>query len=623
MNKQLLTTTFFSMLVVSCGTISPSSSSSTNSTITSINSSSEVSESNRKVPFNQIGSLVAQVVDAKAMGIVNSKDRPQVNGRRNVQGKDQNYMVKITETYNPNTQITEDQTIQVTFTRVTNTQTTELQTGTSTHVATADPVTIERITDLPGNIIITNIEGYEYRLLSEGEVIQDWLSSNQETVEFIFDSELTGITVESRSLNASISFIAFEGFEYTIKQGETIIHEDLEDNETSDTNEAVGNITLIGLIEGLIYDVTYEGYQVIETITQDEIEGQVDKLYVLYQYTFISFVPIGTNERPKNENLTEDNYGFEGNYLYDAVNYFSSPTRLSFIFDNNTGLLYPIQGFEIERIKLGLVYISGSSFPHDVYVNETKNLVFEPIFQNGLIVNGGFEALRDKFGNKIVMNGLLKTFDSNSKTLFTDQGQFHLTSRGEIVNLLTESVYLEYLTEIPFSKTEIYEMPNNQKYLFKINNGQVYYNELRGIENSFTELYVSIGVFNERKKELSPEGLYLNKYLMKYGVLIEMADNNLYIYKNFWVNFDNLPNGIYNKNTLIEIGEFNRQVLLLDCTVLNYHSPDFKIYKIGINGNDEYKIVLNKFDLDDPVSIILKDSIVALPTSVILQPINR
>jgi hypothetical protein len=307
------------------------------------------------------------VVDAKAMGVVNSKDRPQVSGRKSVQEEDQNYMVKITETYNPNTEITEDQTVQVTFSRVTNTQTTELQTGTESYVATAEVLEIERATDLPGNIVITNVEGNEYRLLSEEVVLQDWISSELETIEFIFDESLPGITLESRSLNASISFIAFEGFTYTIKQGETIIYEDLEDNDEADNNEALGNITLSGLTEGLTYDVTYEGYQVIETITQDEVEGQVDKLYVLYQYTFISFVPLTINQRPQDQDLELD---YDDIPLYDKQGYFSDSTRQSFVVDNETGLIYKIENINIASLSGGCVTVQDSPFPFDIRITE-------------------------------------------------------------------------------------------------------------------------------------------------------------------------------------------------------------------------------------------------------------
>jgi hypothetical protein len=438
--KKIIIAPLFTMLAVSCGTVLPSQSQSsvvsqvssssiaTTSTATSSSeitssstpssstpSSSEEPLSNRKVPFNQIGSLVAQVVDAKAMGIINSKDRVQQNSRRNQEGGDQNYMVKVTENYNPNTQITEDQTIQVTFTRVTNTQTTELQTGTSTLVATADPITIERVTDLPGNIVITNVFGYEFRLLSGETVVEDWISSDLETIEFIFDEALTDLVVESRSLNASISFISFEEFTYTIKKDDVILFESLIDNDSNDENDAIGVITLSGLIEGSNYGVTYSGYKIVETITQDDVDGQIDKLYVAYDYTFISFVPIGINQRPLSQNLTFDKDDIA---IYDKQDYYTNSSRQSFIIYNTNGLIYKLENFVIDQIEKGLV--KSGQFVYDLKIVD-GNLNIFPLTLNSSIKIDSF--FKDRYGHNYIYNDKITYFDSSTDTYFYRSNQ--------------------------------------------------------------------------------------------------------------------------------------------------------------------------------------------------------
>jgi hypothetical protein len=466
--KKIIIAPLFTMLLASCGTISPSqndsnidSQISSSSTATSSNTSSSVSStssseelvSNRKVQFNQIGSLVAQVVDAKAMGIVNSKDRTNtpLSGRRNNQDEDQNYMVKVTETYNPNTQITEDQTIQVTFTSVTNAQTTELQTGTSTHVATADPITIERVTDLPGNIVITNVIGYEFRLLSDESVVQDWMSSDLETIEFIFDEALTDLVIESRSLNAFISFTTFEDFTYTIKQGEQVIYEAILDNNPVDNNEAMGAMTISGLIEGLTYEVTYAGYQVIETITQDEVDGQVDKLYVLNQFTFVSFVPLNLNPRPQDQDLDLD---YDGTPMYDKTGFYSDSTRQSFVVDNNTGLIYKIEGINIASLSGGCVSVQDNPFPFDIRINEQNELEFYSLHSNQDLIYGESEelatvegiCLQDQWGNKFIKNKRINFYDETTNTTYfkTDAFSSNLvnyikTSSNEIIKYEKEN----------------------------------------------------------------------------------------------------------------------------------------------------------------------------------------
>jgi hypothetical protein len=616
--------------------------------------------SNRKVPFNQIGSLVAQVVDAKAMGIVNSKDRPQANGRRNAQGEDQNYMVKVTETYNIESKLTEEQTIQITLLKITNTQTTELQTRTESYLATAEPLNIERITDLPGNIIITNVEGYEYRLLSEGEVIQDWISSDQETVEFTFDLELTGITLESRSLNASISFIAFEGFRYRIKQGSAIIHEDLEDNETADTNEALGNITLFGLIEGLTYDVTYEGYQVIETITQDEVDGQVDKLYVLYQYTFISFVPLNVNERPQDKDLEFD---YDGVPLYDKQGYFSDSTRQSFVVDNNTGLIYKIENINIASLSGGCVAVKDNQFPFDLRVTDQGTLEFYSIYQNSSIIKSG--CFKDKFGNKFIMNNAVALTDLATNTTYYIQNQrirYFLTSNGLVLKLDTHVPYLSKIVENnverSINRSDTFKIfPATDVATFQAVFHSVINGVIKAVPNrGWGEGYSYFGNFdtvNEtaNRMELSSFSGVPNSYrsdlLLDYDVLLHWYDGDLFEIRSFSQKMENFFD-LYNEGNYywpvsdgmdggslsqydeeqrfarlhrIELYEsFEAKKLLSDVTINGTNS----FTKIELSGNVNYELVLNKFENEYGMLPYVVGTYIAPPsTTVTLQPINK
>jgi hypothetical protein len=374
--------------------------------------------SNKKIPFNRIGSLVAQVVDAKALGVTNYRDNigPRNAGKKSqAQSIDdnQNKLVKVTETYNPVTNVLEDQTIEVTFQRKIESQTTELQTDTATYIATANPLDVEIINNEPGKIGIKNTQGYEYRLLSEGVVLNDWTSSDEDNLEFYFNNELNNLTVESRSLNASITFISFDDFTYTVKRDEITIHEGLKDNDVKDTNLVVGNITITGLIQGVSYDVTYEGYQVIETIHQDEVDGQIDKLLVLDKYTFISFIPLNQNYRPIYSDLTFD---YDGLAFYDKMEYHSNSVRQSFVVDNDTGLIYKIENVDIEMISRGILWLQNNLVPHDLRINSSGELEFFPLFTNTSII--AFDAFKDTYGNTFVFNNRLNSVDLASKTTF-------------------------------------------------------------------------------------------------------------------------------------------------------------------------------------------------------------
>jgi hypothetical protein len=612
------------------------------------------------------------VVDAKAMGIVNSKDRVQPSGRRNARGEDQNYMVKVTETYNPNTQITEDQTIQVTFTRVTNTQTTELQTGTSTHVATADPITIERVTDMPGNIVLTNVIGYEFRLLSDESVVQDWLSSDLETIEFIFDEALTDLVIESRSLNASISFTTFEDFTYTIKQGEQVIYEDLLDNDSVDGNESVGAMTISGLTEGLAYDVTYVGYQVIETITQDEVDGQVDKLFVLYQYTFISFVPLNLNPRPQDQDLELD---YDDIPLYDKTGFYSDSTRQSFVVDNNTGLIYKIEGVNIASLSGGCVAIQDNPFPFDMRITQLGELQFYSLHINNQI--NSYTCNKDKFGNKFVQNNRLNLYDETTNTTYyvnsvnsfydalpyLGNSSFWLTSSGEIIEIvedigvsslpLSASIFTDNSNKRELTENDNFKIIPNSNYwpgftLFKpfmVKDGIVYTSD--GVDSSiYSDSFyqrVFLGVFNPKSKIYTRMMLDSSPYqtnswnlffLEKYNILLELIGGKLSYYSNIWFYFNaafpnDIPdeNGFNGKNydywtkSLFENNSVFQRTIILENVALNENG---KVTETTLNGSVTYDIVLQRIDGEFAlISYVSGTYIVPPSTTITLQPINR
>lgn len=709
--NRIIIAMLFTMLLVSCGTPLPSESesslvsqgpSSSIETTSTATSSSEISSSstsyssssnptsstpssseepviNRKVPFNQISSLVAQVVDAKAMGIVNSKDRhPQVNGRRNAQSEDQNYMVKVTETYDPNTQITEDQTIQVTFTRVTNTQTTELQTGISTHVATADTVTIERVTDLPGNIVITNVIGHEFRLFSGETVIQDWISSDQETIEFIFDEALTDIVIESRSLNASISFTTFEDFTYTIKQGEQAIYEDILDNDSVDNNEAVGAMTISGLTEGLAYDVTYAGYQVVETITQAEVEGQVDKLYVLYQYTFVSFVPLNNNPRPQNQDLELD---YDDIPLYDKTGFYSNSTRQSFVVNNNTGLIYKIEGINIASLSGGCVAVQNNPFPFDLRITEEGLLEFYSLFQNQNITT--YYCFKDKFGQKFVSNNRINTIDQATKTVFfvfqngrdflyNKNISYVMTETNQVLKVTinhqgTTDTYADYyrsaylinnnFEESNFNfdnKIKIYDSyySHSQNSIGQFEMQFAYGTKIFSSGNSSTHFYSStftiLALYSFDAKttqhyRITSRGNYLdNSYSGRYikeDVLLSYYNNNVYAFYNIYDSFISLINSldssellnyldiyVYSPNLIyshLDSHDFFTSSLLLSNVVIANESS-FNFIQEGLQGSTTFELILEKFQSNIFVKAYPIGTYTAPPTtSTVLQPINR
>ena len=555
-----------SSLNPSTSNFSSSSASSSNSSNNSSSSSSE-EESDRKVDFDDIDTLVAQVADAQALGIENSKDSNTTatpSGRKASQNStNQNYVVKVTESYDPKTEVTEDQTIKVTFLRTTNTVTNELQTGFESLIATAEAIEIEKTINVPGHVVVKNVPQYEFRARQGDLILQDWKADVGTTTEFLFrqavtgtstevavapsinvevianqngvieikqvanyefrlisgntvitdwtrsvnsgnllfnyneslypqvtvearsfnatitftsiegltysvkqggntiadsiidnangdlssnaneisvggltqglsytveyqglvkDTSLTAIEIDARSIDASISFTAFNDFTYEIKQGTTLLYTDLVDNNIIDLNPTTGVIEVKGLIQDQTYQVHYSGYQQIERVTQDEIDGQVDKLFVLNQYTFMSFVPLTMNDRPQDANLVRD---YDRVPVYDKTNYFSSPTRQSFVIDNDSGYIYKIENTVITNLSGGCVSIQGNPSPFDLKTNANGSLSFFSLSNNASVVANG--CIKDKYGYTYVNNNLINEYVSSTKTYFYVPNSFYST----------------------------------------------------------------------------------------------------------------------------------------------------------------------------------------------------
>jgi hypothetical protein len=385
----------------------PNSGSSSSSSTSSGTSYSPPLLPGEKIEFEEISTLVARIADAQALGVQKRLLGPSS------QQDSPNYIVKTTETYDPTVFVSEENTVEVTFSRVTEIISEELQTGLETYTATAESITITRLVDDPGRIVIETLTDYQYRLVEGTNILIDWQNGNGSPIEFLYDASLASVTVESRSLNASITFVAFEDYLYTIQGGFNTIVENVKDNEGPDTNANVGMITIEGLVENEVYEVAFEGYRLVQTITQDDIDGQVDKLYVLYQYTFVSFVPSNLASRPSETDLV---YDADGVATYDKAGYFSNTTRQSFVIDNNTGFIYKIENVTIERFQGGIVFLADNDFPFDVRIQDNGDLEFYPLYTNESIIF--FEGFKDKYGNKYILNNRINEFDEETKTYF-------------------------------------------------------------------------------------------------------------------------------------------------------------------------------------------------------------
>lgn len=204
-------------------------------------------------------------------------------------------------------------------------------------------------------------------------------------------------------------------------------------------------------------------------ITQEEMDGQINKIYTTKEYTFIQFVPMVEKSGAYNYKTADGKQGWEYVYLrpesvtYDEngvanfdqgipsedqfrygyegrenrttqlpLSYYSSALSASFVIDNSTGYIYKIENIRIDGFANGLVksYIpqeAGRGFEYNssycpanyytISTDENHNLVFTDVLPNKDIeVNNVYY---DKYEWLYVVNDLLDQVDSDKKIIYT------------------------------------------------------------------------------------------------------------------------------------------------------------------------------------------------------------
>ncbi len=271
----------------------------------------------------------------------------------------------------------------------------------------------------------------------------------------IVTEDVTTETIGSKYVIANegtISIVATVGFSYTVYHDDTIVYDEVKDNDANDKNSQIGIILLDNLIDGIEYKVNYKGVGVETTITQDELNGEIDKLYVINGYTFISFVPEGQSQRPNDSNLI---YDYDGVSTYDKNGYYSSTTRQSFVIDNTTGYVYNLKAFSVDDIKNGIIKSSGRYY--DMNVTDKRELSFTQIVKNETLRI--YNIFKDKYGNKYVQNDYLNAYDAESKTVYYTKTNYFLSHEGI-------AIYIDYIgkfnsSDMPTSFTVLKKIDEN------------------------------------------------------------------------------------------------------------------------------------------------------------------
>lgn len=255
----------------------------------------------------------------------------------------------------------------------------------------------------------------------DGTILVDW-TKHEENGEMTFEIDYVDplttrdYVVEARSIDAVVTYPAYEGFTYTLldKDGNAIV-ENVQANDSRNVSTDKESLVMFdGLIEGEKYTLKYEGYGEETTTEQSTVGGEIDKMYVYNeQFTFVSFVPYGTSERPSDDQLI---YEKDGIANYDKRDYYTDNNRQSFIFDNYSGYIYLIKGFHIKYIHNNLLLSSSDNLVYDFKINEDNSLEIYSLFSNASLNYVNF--FKDKHGNKVIQNDKLDKYDENTNTYY-------------------------------------------------------------------------------------------------------------------------------------------------------------------------------------------------------------
>lgn len=512
-----------------------------------------------KIKPDALTDYLMGITDASSLGIKRENvgySKGLNNSSKNSLSK-RNYLVKTEYSAN-DPSINSDNTLAVSFTRITTENVEEDITGSANYIATDNEYDVTIISITENNFTIASDIHHEYRIIDSNNIIKDWFLGNPgcTVVSDVEVSKLDELTLECRSINATLSFFATNGFSYSVYDSQhSRVYEGITDNCNYDKDSRSGIIVVDGLIQGQVYTVEYSGKGEMTTITQDDIDAQIDKVYVVGEYIFLSFVPLDWSSRPADDDLQVDNDGIA---LYDKTNYYSDSYRQSFIVNNTTGRIYPISNFYISHFINGLIVGSDNAI-YDLQSNPDDTLSIYTVFNhpNAKV----FNCFKDKYGTAYIINNTVNYEDENTKYVFLDwqsggKIDYCLTTTGEVIkidyssmdyqNIVAEVVIGKNITR-PINSSDSFVIVMSQKeekptFLHKIVKGVLYisdYGLWRTYGASSTYDYFehqgfisydcSLSSFNSAYVVFQGYGHLLATYIVDNVLLVNTANNqNLY-----------------------------------------------------------------------------------------------
>lgn len=420
-------------------------------------------------------------------------------------------------------------------------------------------------------------------------------------------------------------------------------------------------------IIGTVYD--FNGSAIYDTseVTQDDIPGQVNKMYVSGGYTFLQFVPIVSTSgiyKYEVDGIVKEGYiklrsgqeqiDSDGISEFEKTDYYSDEIHKSYVIDNESGYMYAIEGMYIERIKDGLIKIKDDGLIYTMSVNIEDELVFSSLFQNTTVKI--VEYFSDSFGQNYIQNEQINTVDASTKTIFYTQKNYFRANSGVVLHLEYSGSFNYSSMPSSYSKIAVVEdnfVERNVSYFdeftfgyFIINDNTVHnlsHVKISHISNGIMYLYSSQGSAYSHFSSVDTASMAtILKHFGVYGYAgggwaydcicsVPISYNKVLI----WT--DRIGSGslyyadVYGPNEYDggeSITSLNMLHLLLEgCTPENGWSldEDAQFFRVTtLRGTDYYQVILDGAGKDKQPMVVKKGSYSAGNTITIkFQPLNK
>lgn len=463
--------------------------------------------------------------------------------------------------------------------------------------------------------------------------------------------------VTSAKNTSSQNFISFNKIAYAAENNEPLTEKYVlfSTSQTYSTGNVTYNENSIEKVtftknETISEDVYDSNGNIISsntTLSQEEIPGQVNRLYVFGDYTFIQFVPLLTesgnyqyydlNNEIKTEYLEiRPNtliYDINGVADFDKGNYYTSALSQSFIIHNTSGYIYKIENFTIENIsETGIITQRNQNNSLDGYNTiyykisiESNSLVFTDVVPNKTLSVHG--VAQDKYGWVFVQNDLLDYKDELNKIIYYTHENYHY-----IIDKNNQVYLCEYQTGTLIEEVKSIIINGAKQAINDVTTTQVKYiatNRLCDFNNIYKgHIIYTLNVSSPQGFIAMNNSIYINiPSITNYfwfdllnGILIIEAENYLY-YKTIDID------SYINTDTILTLNDFiklsNNKTYKVNQYYLNIDGNKKEVnnvyYTVDATSTTYYQLINN----ENSISLITLSDVHYSQNVYIFQPINK